>query len=91
MRSPTTLSALRTLETKRLVRRTRDAADGRKTLYCLTARGAEVEALVRKSALEVERMAITDLTPEQVDRFREMICVIRKSLDASLGEVSIDD
>ncbi|WP_143075210.1 MarR family winged helix-turn-helix transcriptional regulator [Sphingobium sp. AP50] len=80
VRSPTTLSALRTLEDKRLITRTRDADDGRKSRYKLTARGAEVEALVRESAVEVEMIAIRQLSPQQLKQFRSVIDLIRESL-----------
>lgn len=85
VRSPTTLSALRSLEEKRLIKRTRDISDGRKSIYRLTARGREVEALVRKSALEVEKVAIRKLSSEQVEQFRALVKLIRQSLDESLG------
>ncbi|WP_324698851.1 MarR family winged helix-turn-helix transcriptional regulator [Novosphingobium sp. RL4] len=86
VRSPTTLAALRTLEEKRLVKRSRDADDGRKSVYRLTARGKEVEALVRESALEVERAAVSSLTPDQIAAFRDTVRLIRKALDFSLGD-----
>ncbi len=86
VRSPTTLSALRTLEEKRLVRRYPDKDDGRKSRYKLTPRGAEVEALVRASALEVERAAISGLTDEQIVLFRDMVQIIRGSLEETLGD-----
>lgn len=86
VRSPTTLAALRTLEEKGLVRRARDSQDGRKSLYRLTARGEQVESLVRKSAIEVERLAVSALSPLQVVQFREAVGLIRGALDANLGE-----
>lgn len=83
VRSPTTLAALRTLEAKRLIKRTADKDDGRKSRYRLTARGAEVEALVRQSAMEVESLALSELTPEQSKQLSELIAVVRRSLEAS--------
>lgn len=80
VRSPTTLSALRTLEAKRLITKTRDADDARKSRYKLTVRGAEVEALVRECAMEVEAIAMRQLTSEQLGQFRSVIGVIRDSL-----------
>lgn len=86
VRSPTTLSALRTLEDKRLITRTRDADDGRKSRYKLTARGAEVEALVRNCAIEVEMIAIQQLSTAQLHQFRTVIALIRESLGDFSGD-----
>lgn len=80
VRSPTTLAALRTLEEKRLIKKTRDEDDGRKSLYRLTREGAKIEALVRESAMEVERLATESLTPGQIESLGAMVDGIRRSL-----------
>lgn len=82
VRSPTTLSALRILEEKRLIVRTRDPNDGRVSRYKLTAHGREVEALVRNCAIEVEEMVMKSLSDDQLKQFRLAIEQIQEALNA---------
>lgn len=86
VRSPTTIAALRTLEAKGLIARRRHSDDGRMTLYRLTKKGGEIERIVRASALAVEHRASASLSQEQIAAFREIVTVIRISLDAQLAE-----
>lgn len=81
VRSPTTLTALRQLESKELVTRVPHAQDGRKSLYRLTDQGARVEAQVRRSAMEVERQAVAGLDGEEIRRLESVVARIRASLN----------
>ncbi|WP_323809738.1 MarR family winged helix-turn-helix transcriptional regulator [Sphingobium baderi] len=85
VRSPTTVSALRILEQKRLVERYKDRVDARKTRYKLTARGVEVEALARASAVDVEALAVGCLSDQEKEEFGRMVARIRSSLESVLA------
>lgn len=84
--SPTTIAALRTLKTKGLIRAITDKIDRRRTLYFLTPKGRKVEQLVRDSAIEIERVAISDLSEQQAAEFRKMVAVVRDTLRRELSD-----
>ncbi len=86
VRTPTTLASLRNLEEKRLIRRSDDANDGRKSIYRLTAKGEQLEAEVRAAFLDVERQALAPLSEEEVAQFRHLVGEIRSSLHKLLGD-----
>ncbi|MGC4030031.1 MAG: MarR family transcriptional regulator [Steroidobacteraceae bacterium] len=86
VRTPTTLSSLRNLEEKRLIRRSSDANDGRKSIYRLTARGTELESRIRAAFLDVEREALAPLSAESAAQFHHLVGEIRMSLRKLLGD-----
>ena len=90
VRTPTTLASLRNLEEKRLIRRSDDANDRRKSIYRLTSKGELLEAQVRAAFLDVERQALAPLSDEEVAQFRHLVGQIRASLHKVLGDNSKD-
>jgi DNA-binding MarR family transcriptional regulator len=84
VRSPTIIGTLRLLEAKRLITRSLDLHDARKTVLRLTRRGAQLEQVARKCARDVEHMATRDLSPTQLEQFRQAVGVIRRSLRSDL-------
>lgn len=86
VRTPTALGVLRPLEAKRLVRRTSDPNDARKSVYKLTPRGVDVSRIAGNCAEEIEEMAVRDLSEEQMTQFREIVRIIRNALDTALSQ-----
>lgn len=86
VRTPTTLSSLRNLEDKRLIRRSDDANDRRKSIYRLTTKGEQLEAEVRAAFRDVERQALAPLSEEEITQFRSLVSQIRSSLHKLLGD-----
>lgn len=81
VRSPTVLAVLKTLEAAKLIRKARDSTDARRSPYALTPRGSEIEDIVRRSAIEVETMALSKLSSDQIDQFRLLTQLIKQALD----------
>lgn len=86
VRSPTTVGALRLLESKRFLKRTDDPNDARKAIYVLTPRGAEIEALVFECASDVERRATKRLSAQERRLFRKFAELIHVSILEDLHE-----
>lgn len=77
---PTTLEAIRAMEAKGLVRRERDANDGRKRLVFLTEQGRALEELLLPLAQALVQEAACNLSDEEIDTLRELLLKVREKL-----------
>jgi DNA-binding MarR family transcriptional regulator len=65
---PTTVSAMDNLEGKGLIKRSRNTDDRRKTNIFLTKRGRDLEVKLRQRAIEVNDVALAEISAADRDR-----------------------
>ncbi|HTZ77586.1 MAG TPA: MarR family winged helix-turn-helix transcriptional regulator [Stellaceae bacterium] len=82
MMEPTTASALTAMERKGFVRRVRNRADRRIVNVFLTERGRALRERLLPLAAEVNRVALRDVTGEELTRLRLILTKLGAGLDA---------
>ena len=82
MMEPTTASALNTMERKGFVRRLRNRADRRIVNVFLTERGRGLREQLLPLAAEVNRVALRDVTGEDLARLRAILRKLGVGLEA---------
>ena len=82
MMEPTTASALNTMERKGFVRRLRNRADRRIVNVFLTERGRGLRGQLLPLAAEVNRVALRDVTGEDLARLRAILRKLGVGLEA---------
>jgi len=82
MMEPTTASALNTMERKGFVRRLRNRADRRIVNVFLTERGRQLREQLLPLAAEVNRVALRDVTGEELARLRAILRKLGVGLEA---------
>ena len=82
MMEPTTASALNNMERKGFVRRLRNRADRRIVNVFLTERGRQLREHLLPLAAEVNRVALRDVSGEELMRLRAILTKLGVGLDA---------
>jgi len=88
MSAPTTLSAIRAMESLGYVWRSQKAGNKKKIYIYLTDKGRALKELLMPLAKEVNTLAVEGLTPEEVVVARKVLAKIAKNLsndEAELG------
>ena len=83
---PTTVSAMDNLEGKGLIKRSRNTEDRRKVNIFLTKRGRDLETKLRQRAVEVNDVALAEISPADRDRTIALLGQMMQALkrDAAL-------
>lgn len=84
MMEPTTATALRSMELRRLIRRVRNPDDKRKVNIYLTEEGRRLRDVLMPDAYEVNRLAVEGIDPRDVLTFREVLAAMRQNLCATI-------
>jgi DNA-binding MarR family transcriptional regulator len=79
---PTTVSAMDNLEKRKLIKRKTNKQDRRKTNIYLTPLGHELRDGLIGHAAEVNRLAVAELSPAEVETLVDLLTRINVSLDA---------
>ena len=69
----TTITTLRRMEEKGLVRRSVSGSDARRRLITLTEKGAEQQALFQRSFLDVEEAMVRGFAPEEKETLAALL------------------
>ena len=77
----TTVDALRVLERRGYVKRTRDPQDGRAMRVHLTDKGWDLRATLMPYALRANEAAMDNVTPEEFAILRRVLLKVRANLD----------
>ena len=78
--------AVRGLDEKGFVSRTRHKTDGRSTHIRLTAKGREIYETVAPVALTFEKILLEDMTPDEVAMLKSLLIRIQARAEALLSE-----
>ncbi len=78
---PTTVSAMRAMEKKGLIRRRRNVPDRRKINIYLTARGRRLREVLLPSAREVNELATRDFSAAEIDTLRKLLARLKRNLE----------
>ncbi|KYO52185.1 MarR family transcriptional regulator [Tistrella mobilis] len=90
MMEPTTVTALRLMERRGLVRRERDVHDRRRSLVYLTDRGRALRHELLPCAAETNIAAIDGLASCEIDALRELLVRVIANLDRDIAERGAD-
>lgn len=83
---PTTVVAVRLLEREGLVTVQKSAADRRKSLIRLTARGRRLAAEMAPLIRAANERAVSDLSENEISTFKRLIVRIQRRLDADSAD-----
>lgn len=80
MGEPTAVTALRSLEAEKLIRRVGDPKDGRRKRVFLTPKGRALEESLLPIAAEINREAAAELTGDELRQLKTLIRRVRDTL-----------
>jgi DNA-binding MarR family transcriptional regulator len=83
---PTTLTAIKSMERKGLVRRVRNPADRRKINIILTDRGQSLRTELLPLAKDVVEAAVVDFSDRERQAFLQFLGAIQANIRAQIGE-----
>lgn len=92
--SPSTMAGiLKRLEQKRLITRTQDEKDARKSIITPTEEGLALEEYLKGTAAETEKILLQGMTPAERDEFYRLLGIALRNADAvkRSGGVWTDD
>lgn len=84
---PTTLSAIRNMESRGLVRRVQDKTDRRKWHVCLTPKGQALKRDLIPLARDVVKMSVSSLAARDVQQLLRALSEVQKNIAAATRDL----